>query len=83
MQKHAYSAEPLSRLHNRRPWLVGCEAGKHVKCYFRKLSADLRFALTGPTPMGEDKQGTIMVAHHRHPSDRTQHMDLQLFATQE
>jgi hypothetical protein len=33
--------------------------------------------------MGEDNQGTIMIAHHRRPSGRTRHMDLQLFATQE
>jgi hypothetical protein len=62
--------------------VVGCEAGKHIK-YFRKLFTDLRFALTGPTPTGEDNQGTVMIAHHRRPSGRTRHMDLQYFATQE
>jgi hypothetical protein len=62
--------------------MASCEAGKHIK-YFRKLFVDLRFPLTGPTPMGEDNQGTIMIAHHRRPSGHTRHMDLQLFATQE
>jgi hypothetical protein len=62
--------------------MAGCEAGKHIK-YFRKLFVDLRFPLTGPTPTGEDNQGTIMIAHHRRPSGRTRHIDLQFFATQE
>jgi hypothetical protein len=44
---------------------------------------DLRFPLNGPTTMGEDNEGTIMIAHHRRPSGRTRHMDLQLCATQE
>jgi hypothetical protein len=62
--------------------MAGCEAGKHIT-YFRKLFTDLRFDLTGPTPTGEGNQGTIMIAHHRRPSGRTRHMDLQYFATQE
>jgi hypothetical protein len=62
--------------------MAGCEASKHIK-YFRKIFVDLRFTLTGPTPMGEDNQGTITIAHHRRPSGRTRHMDLQFFATQE
>jgi hypothetical protein len=62
--------------------IAGCEAEKHIK-YFRKLFVDLRFPLTFSTPMGEDNQGAIMIAHHRRPIGRTRHTDLQLFATQE
>jgi hypothetical protein len=62
--------------------MTGCEAGKHIK-YFCKLFVDLRFPLTGTTPMGEDNKGTIMIAHHHRPSGRTRHTDLQFFATQE
>jgi hypothetical protein len=62
--------------------MAGCEAGKHIK-YFRKLFVDLHLPLTVPNPMGEDNQGMIMIAHHRRPSGRTRHMDLQFFATQD
>jgi hypothetical protein len=62
--------------------MAGFETGKHIK-YFRKLFVDLRFPLTGPTPMVEDNQGTIMITHHRQPIGHTRHIDLQFFATQE
>jgi hypothetical protein len=62
--------------------MAGCDAGKVVK-YMRKLFTDLCVAITGPTPTGEDNQGTILLANHRRPSGRTRHMDHHLFATQE
>jgi hypothetical protein len=62
--------------------MAGCDAGKIIK-YMRKLFTDLRLVLTGPTLVGEDHQGTILLANHRRPSGRTRHMDIQYFATQE
>jgi hypothetical protein len=62
--------------------MVGCEVGKHIK-YFHKLFIDLRPPLTGPIPKDEDNHGMIMIAHHRRPSGRTRHMELQFFFTQE
>jgi hypothetical protein len=65
-------SEPMAR----------CDAGKIIK-YMRNLFTDLRLVLTGPTLVGEDNQGTILLANHRRPSVRTRHMDIQYFATQE
>jgi hypothetical protein len=62
--------------------IAGCAAGKIVK-YFWKVSTDLRFPLTRPTPVGEDDAGTILISNHNRPSGRTRHMDIQYFASQE
>jgi hypothetical protein len=62
--------------------MARCDAGKIVK-YMRKLFIDLRLAVTLPTPICEDNQGTILVTNHRHPVIQTRHMDIHYVATQE
>jgi hypothetical protein len=62
--------------------MAGCDSGNDIK-YFRKLFIDLRFPLTGLTPMGHDNEGMILIVDHHQSSCRTHHMDLQFFATQE
>jgi hypothetical protein len=62
--------------------IAGCDAGKYVK-YFRIFFTEIHFPLTRATPVGDDNEGTISIAHHRKPSGRTRHMFIQHFATQE
>ena len=63
-------------------FLAAVHAAKVAK-YLRYVLTDLGFPPTGPTPLCEDNASTIKLINNRTPTERSRHIDIQLFAIQD